>query len=195
MVAAGADAIGVNFYPPSPRCVDLETAKGIVAAVDPFVTVVGLFVDEPAEQVRRTLAELPMDVLQFHGDETAQYCAQFQRPWVKAVRMQPDSDLLEVARAFDSARALLLDTYKSGVPGGTGETFDWGLARATVSLPLVLAGGLNEYNVGAAIEQVRPAAVDVSGGVESSPGVKDPEKVERFVAAVRAADEALHQSV
>ncbi len=187
-VDAGADAIGLVFYPPSPRAVTASQAAGIVAAVAPFVTVVALFVDEPAERIRRILESVPVDVLQFHGDEPAAFCEQFQRPWIKALRVQADTDLGAHCRQYRAARAVLLDSWQEGVPGGTGRTFDWDLARRKLPLPVVLAGGLDEDNAGEAIMRLHPAAVDVSGGVERSPGQKDAGKIKRFIAAVRNAD-------
>jgi phosphoribosylanthranilate isomerase len=187
-VDCGADAIGLVFYPPSPRAVTASQAAEIVAAVPPFVTVVALFVDEPAESIRRILDSVPVNFLQFHGEEPATFCEQFQRPWMKALRVQADMDLVAHCRQYREARAVLLDSWQEGVPGGTGRTFDWDLARGELPLPVVLAGGLDAGNVGEAITRLRPAAVDVSGGVEESPGHKDGRKIKRFVAAVRAAD-------
>lgn len=187
-VDSGADAIGLVFYPPSPRAVTASQAAAIVAAVAPFVTVVALFVDEPAESIRRILESVPVDLLQFHGEEPAAFCEQFQRPWIKALRVQADTDLAARSTQYRRARAVLLDSWQEGVPGGTGRTFDWELARQELPVPVVLAGGLDEGNVGEAVTRLRPAAVDVSGGVERSPGLKDARKIKRFVAAVRAAD-------
>jgi phosphoribosylanthranilate isomerase len=188
VVDSGADAVGLVFYAGSPRAVTVEQAAAIVQAVSPFVTVVALFVDEPAQNVERTLQALPVDLLQFHGDENSDYCRSFNRPWLKALRVRSGVDVTGAASRFAGARGILLDSWQEGVPGGTGKTFDWQLAQGSSSLPVVLAGGLNPGNVGAAIRQLRPAAVDVSGGVESAPGVKDPVKIRQFVAAVRAAD-------
>jgi len=187
-VAAGADAIGLVFYGRSPRAVSVEQAADIVAVVPPFVTVVALFVDEPAENITRIIDCVPIDLLQFHGEESPQFCQQFKRPWIKALRMKPGTDVVAASQPFSSARGLLLDSWVDGVPGGTGQTFDWRLAATDMPLPVVLAGGLNEHNVGEAIVALRPAAVDVSGGVEVSAGIKDAAGIERFVAAVRAAD-------
>ena len=187
-VANGADAIGLVFYPGSPRAVSVEQAREIAAAVGPFVTLVALFVDERAEQVNAVLEALPIGLLQFHGDESASFCGQFARPWIKALRVRPGTDIPAQAEAYAGSRGLLLDAWQEGVPGGTGKTFDWSLAQAGCSVPLVLAGGLHAGNVAQAIAMVRPFAVDVSGGVEASPGIKDPGRIEDFVAAVRAAD-------
>lgn len=188
-VDAGADAIGLVFYAASPRAVTLEQAAGIAAAVPPFVTIVSLFVDEPAAGIRRILSHVPIDLMQFHGDESPDFCAQFERPWIKALRVRPETDVASECRRFSASRGMLLDAWAEGVPGGTGKRFDWRLAMGEYPVPVILAGGLNDANVGDAIAQVRPAAVDVSGGVEQAPGIKDPEKIARFIAAVRAADQ------
>lgn len=187
-VNCGADAIGLVFYANSPRAVTVAQAAKIVSAVPPFVTVVALFVDEPADGIRRILQQVPIDLIQFHGDESADFCAQFDRPWIKALRVREGLDLASKCAHYRGARAVLLDSWQQGVPGGTGKTFDWGLAGGEFPLPVVLAGGLDDANVGSAIAQLRPQAVDVSGGVEQSPGCKDATKIERFIAAVRAAD-------
>lgn len=185
---AGADAIGLVFYSKSPRAVSIEQAAAIVAVVQPFVSVVALFVDESAATIERTLSAVPIDVIQFHGDESSAFCAQFQRPWIKALRMEPGLDVEGGCTQYRNARGILLDSWQEGVPGGTGKTFDWQLAPESLPLPVVLAGGLNADNVGNAIRILRPAAVDVSGGVESAPGLKDGRKIAQFIAAVRAAD-------
>jgi phosphoribosylanthranilate isomerase len=188
---SGADAIGLVFYAASPRAVTIEHAAAITAKMPPFVAVVALFVNEPVASVQRILDELPIDLIQFHGDESPEYCHQFGRPWIKALRVKPDLDIAGACIQFRSARAVLLDSWKEGVPGGTGVPFDWQLAAGELSRPVVLAGGLNEANVGDAVRALRPAAVDVSGGVESAPGIKDAAKIRRFIAAVRAADQQL----
>lgn len=190
--AAGADAIGLVFYEPSPRAVTPVQAASIAAALPPLVTAVALFVNAPAAYITSVLAQVPVDVLQFHGDESADFCEQFQRPYLKVLRVRPGMDLPALAQPFHRARGLLLDSWQQGVPGGTGTRFDWHLARADLPLPLVLAGGLDEHNVGTAISALRPAAVDVSGGVEQAPGIKDAGKIARFIAAVRAADHELN---
>jgi phosphoribosylanthranilate isomerase len=186
-VDSGADAIGLVFYDKSPRCLDAERAARIAAVVPPFVTVVALFVDELAANIARILDHVPVDLIQFHGDEDAAFCQQFGRPWIKAVRVKSGMDLRHSCLAYRGARGILLDNWEAGIPGGTGRSFDWSLAESALPLPVVLAGGLNEGNVAAAMARVGPAAVDVSGGVERSPGVKDAGKLRRFVAAVRAA--------
>jgi phosphoribosylanthranilate isomerase len=190
-VASGADAIGLVFYAKSPRAVSAAQAAEIVAAVPPFVTVVALFVDEPAAGIERILETVPVDMIQFHGEQDPEFCRRFNRPWMKALRVRRELDIRAACERLGGARAVLLDSWQQGVPGGTGKTFDWALAPQHLTLPLVLAGGLNEGNVGEAIVRLRPAAVDVSGGVEASPGIKDRDKIERFVAAVRAADQSL----
>lgn len=190
-IAAGADAIGLVFYPKSPRAVTPEQAARIAAAVPPFVSVVALFVDEPAEQVSRIITQVRPDMLQFHGEESPQYCQQFERPWIKALRVRPETNLAAACETYRESRGVLLDSWQEGVPGGTGRTFDWRLAAHALPLPVVLAGGLNAGNVGAAIGSLRPAAVDVSGGVEHSPGIKDAAGIRQFIAAVHTADQTL----
>jgi phosphoribosylanthranilate isomerase len=184
----GVDAVGLVFYPPSPRNVSIEQAHVLCRAIPPFVTVVGLFVDAPAEQVREVLRQVPLTLLQFHGDETPAYCQQFGWPYIKAVRVKPGLDLLQYATDFVSARGLLLDAYVAGVPGGTGERFDWTLIPADLPLPVVLSGGLDPETVTKAINSVHPWAVDVSSGVEQGKGNKDLAKMAAFIDGVRNAD-------
>ncbi len=186
-VRFGAHAIGLVFYAPSPRSVTPDQARAIVDALPPFVTAVGLFVNADAEAVRATLAAVPLQLLQFHGDETPQYCAAFGMPYLKAVRVRPGVDLLQYAQQFHGARGLLLDAYVEGVRGGTGATFDWALIPRSLPLPVVLSGGLDADNVEAAVRAVRPWAVDVSSGVESAKGIKDAAKIEAFMNGVRNA--------
>ena len=185
-VNAGADAIGLVFYPPSPRHVDLQTAAMLARAVPPFVTIVGLFVNADSQVVRETLAAVPIHLLQFHGDEDESYCRQFDRPYMKAARVKPGVDLVQYAAAFPSAQAILLDAFVDGYGGG-GKVFDWSLVPTPLGKPIVLSGGLDAGNVGDAVRRVRPEAVDVSSGVEAAKGIKDAEKIKAFVAAVRAA--------
>lgn len=185
---AGADAIGLVFYERSPRRVGIAQAAQLAAALPPFVTTVGLFVNAEEAFVREVLAQAPLDLLQFHGDEAPEYCAQFTRPYIKAIRVRAGVDLLQCASDFRSARGLLLDAYVEGIPGGTGATFDWTLIPGELPLPVILSGGLAAENVAAAIEQVRPCAVDVSSGVEASKGIKDAAKVARFIHEVKQAD-------
>jgi phosphoribosylanthranilate isomerase len=186
-VQAGADAIGLVFYPPSPRHVDLKTAAELARAVPPLVTIVGLFVNADPSLVKETLAAVPIHLLQFHGDEDESYCRQFDRPYMKAVRVKPGMDLVQYADGFPSAQAILLDAFVEGYGGG-GKVFDWALIPPALGKPIVLSGGLDAGNVGEAISRVRPAAVDVSSGVEAVRGIKDAEKIRAFVAAVRAAE-------
>jgi len=184
----GAHALGFVFYPPSPRHISARRAAEIIRALPPFVTTVGLFVNANADDVTSVIDEVPLGLLQFHGDETPHYCAQFRRPYIKALRVRPGVDLLQYALQYESARGLLLDAFVAGVPGGTGESFDWNLIPAKLPLPVVLSGGLNNGNVIEAIRRVRPCAVDVSSGIESSPGIKDARKMNDFFKGVRDAD-------
>lgn len=186
--ASGADAIGLIFFDKSPRHVDLQRAADICRALPPFVSSVALFVDAPAGEVSHVLAHVPVDLLQFHGDETAAYCAQFKKPYVKAVRVRPELDLLQYAATFPSAKALLLDGYVKGQAGGMGKTFDWDLIPRNLTFRVVLSGGLTPANVAIAVRKIRPWAVDVSSGVESSPGIKDATKINEFIEGVRHAD-------
>jgi phosphoribosylanthranilate isomerase len=185
---AGAHAVGVVFFAPSPRYVAPARAAEILRALPPFITTVGLFVDAPAEEVRATLAEAPAALLQFHGAETPDFCRQFRRPYVKAVRMKQGVDLLQYARDYHDAKALLLDNYVEGLHGGSGAAFDWGLIPGGLPLPVILSGGLTPENVMDAVRRVRPSAVDVSSGVESAKGVKDAAKIAAFIKGVRNAD-------
>lgn len=193
-VAAGADAIGFVFYPPSPRYVTPQRAAELARRIPPFVDVVGLFVNAAPEDVAATCAQVPINLLQFHGDETPDYCRQFARPWLRAARVREGLDLIEFARSFADARGLLLDAFVEGYGGG-GHVFDWTLIPPDLPGFLVLSGGLTADNVGQAIERVRPLAVDVSSGVEISgkagKGIKDQDKIAAFVAAVRKADESI----
>lgn len=184
----GADAIGLVFYAPSPRNVAVERARAIMAALPPFVTTVGLFVDAPASEVQAVLAQLPLDVLQFHGNEAADYCAGFGRPYLKALRVKPGVDLVQYASAYAGAKALLLDAHVEGIAGGTGQAFDWSLIPASLSLPVILSGGLNPENVAEGIRRIQPAAVDVSSGVEASKGIKDAARIAAFMQGVRNAN-------
>jgi phosphoribosylanthranilate isomerase len=186
-VLAGADALGFVFYPRSPRFVDIAKAANLVRRVPPFVTRVGLFVNPEPAFVRDTLAAVPIDLIQFQGDEDPAFCEQFGRPYLKVARMRPELDLVEFARAYPSARGLLLDAYVEGY-GGAGQVFDWSLVPKSLPLPVVLAGGLTAANVGTAIRELRPWGVDVSSGVEAAKGIKDAVKIAAFIAAVKNAD-------
>lgn len=188
VVGSGADAIGLVFYPRSPRAVSVSQAAEIAAAVAPFVTLVGLFVNAEPEHVREVLQEVPLGLLQFHGDESEQQCQQFDRPYIKAIRMRPEVNRDTLSKDYPSAQALLLDAYTPGTYGGTGEQFSWQRIPAGLQRPIILAGGLDAGNVAAAIEQVHPYAVDVSGGVEASKGIKDAKRIHAFTSAAQQAD-------
>ena len=181
---AGADAIGLVFYAKSPRAVSIQQARDIVAALPAFVTTVGLFVNASREELSDVLAGVALDLLQFHGDELPAECESYQRPYIKALRVKPGDDIAQLAAPYARARGILLDTYVPGVPGGTGAAFDWSLVPRGLPQPVILAGGLSAANVQAAIEQVRPYAVDVSGGVEAGKGIKDAAKIRAFMRAV-----------
>lgn len=182
---AGADAIGLVFHAASPRAISPEQAAAIVRALPPFVSSVGLFVDATEARVNEVLRQVPLDMLQFHGDEPDEFCQRFARPYLKAVRVRPGDDINALAAAWPGASGILLDSYKPGVPGGTGETFDWSMVPAQRSWPLILAGGLQADNVRQAIELTAPWAVDVSGGVEAVRGIKDPAKINAFIQEVK----------
>ncbi|OGT21975.1 MAG: N-(5'-phosphoribosyl)anthranilate isomerase [Gammaproteobacteria bacterium RBG_16_57_12] len=186
--SCGADAIGLVFYPASPRTVTLEQAERIIEGVPPFVSVVGLFVNAARNEIETVLKRLPLDLLQFHGDESPQDCTGYGRPYLKALRMRDGIDLHGEAQRFAQARGLLLDSYVAGVPGGTGRRFDWSAIPRDITRPLILAGGLDPGNVAEAIATARPYAVDVSGGVEAAPGIKDPDKIAAFIREVRRVD-------
>jgi len=186
-VNAGADALGFVFYEKSPRHVSAAQAAALCAALPPFVTSVGLFVDAPAEFVDSVLALAPLDLLQFHGDESPEYCASFGKPYIKAVRVTRETDLLKCAADFAAARGLLLDAYVPGVPGGTGESFDWNLIPPQLPKAVILSGGLSPVNVADAVRQVRPWAVDVSSGVEASKGIKDTGLIAQFITKAKDA--------
>ena len=189
-VDAGVDALGLVFYPPSSRYVDACPAAVLARAIAPFVPRVGLFVNADPAFVREVLKTVPLHLLQFHGDEDEAYCQQFERPYLKAARVAPGIDLVQYAACFPSAQAILFDALVEGY-GGAGQVFDWQLIPPNLKKPIILSGGLNENNVHEAILCVRPAAVDVSSGVEVSKGIKSPEKIRAFVAAVQAARDAL----
>lgn len=184
---AGADAIGLVFYAKSPRAVTVQQARAIIAELPPFVTTVALFVNATRCELSEILEAVPLDLLQFHGDETPHDCAGHHRPWIKALRVRPGDDLKLACRQYADASGILLDTFVPGIPGGTGEAFDWSLVPAGLGKPIILAGGLSADNVGQAIAQVRPYAVDVSGGVEQAKGIKDAARIEAFVRAVKQA--------
>lgn len=183
-VDAGCDAIGMVFYEPSPRFVTIEQAARIVETLPPFVTPVGLFVNAEPSYVRQVLQHVRLGLLQFHGDESAQECQQYEMPYMKAIRVTAETNLLQYAEDFKQAQALLLDAFIEGVPGGTGQVFDWNIIPKSLPIPLVLAGGLTPENVGSAIQQVNPYAVDVSGGVEIKKGIKGAAKIAAFMRGV-----------
>ncbi len=185
---AGADAIGLVFYPPSPRHVSVEQARAIVDALPPFVTTVGLFVDEAPAGIEAVLRRVPLDLLQFHGGESPGQCERFDRPYIKAIRMAEGVDLALEAKRYRRARGLLLDAWHPEVPGGTGERFDWRRIPGDLPLPVILAGGLTPANIGEAIRAVRPFGVDVSSGVESGKGIKDQDKMAALIEEVTHGD-------
>jgi phosphoribosylanthranilate isomerase len=185
----GADAIGLVFYQPSPRAVTIDQAQRLMQAVPPFVTTVGLFVNAEPAFVNEVLSRLPLDALQFHGDEPPGYCASFHRPWLKALRVRKELDVAAAADRYQGAAGLLLDTFDPQVAGGSGRRFDWGLVPRAMAGAVILAGGLTPENVGEAVVRVRPYAVDVSGGVEAAKGIKDRAKMSAFLQAVRDGDD------
>lgn len=184
----GVDAIGLVFYPPSPRYVSITQAAHIVAALPAFTTTVGLFVNAAPNYIIDVLAQVSLDCLQFHGDEAPDECIRYAKPYIKALRVQSDTDIPALAAHYNSARGLLLDAYHPEAPGGTGQVFDWSLLPQTCTLPLILAGGLMPSNAKSAIQQYRPYALDVSSGVEQAKGVKDNAKMAAFLQAVNEGD-------
>lgn len=187
-VAAGADAIGFVFYPKSPRYVSPERAAELARRIPPFVTVVALFANASEEEIRAVLDQVPVSLLQFHGDETPSQCQGWRIPYLKAARVKAGLDLVQYAIDFSSARGILLDAFVEGFGGG-GQVFDWSMIPASMPRPIVLSGGLTAANVGEAVRRLRPPAVDVSSGVEAEKGIKDAAKIAAFIAAVRAADQ------
>ncbi len=185
---AGADAIGLVFYEPSPRYVTPARARAVCAALPPLVSVVGVFVNPQPGEIETVVEGLPVDLLQFHGEEPPELCAGTGKPYVKAVRVRSRDDIVKAAARYTDARALLLDAHHDALWGGTGSRFDWSVVPDDVGRPIVLAGGLTPVNVADAIRLVRPFAVDVSGGVESAPGQKDVESIERFMKEVASAE-------
>ncbi len=183
-VKHGADAIGLVFYAPSSRNVSIAQAQEIARQIPAFVSVVGLFVNAEASFVNKVISQVKINLLQFHGDETPEACSQFSLPFIKAIRVKPDTNLIQCAIDFSAAKALLLDTYTEGLMGGTGHVFDWDLIPKQMAKPVILAGGLTADNVAQAIQKVQPYAVDVSGGVEMSKGIKDTDKIAAFMQQV-----------
>jgi len=188
-VRLGADAIGLVFYPPSPRAITIEQAASIVNRLPPFVTVVGLFVDASRDDIAAVLNRVRIDLIQFHGSESPADCSGHGRPWIKAVRMREDTDLHALKKEYAEASALLLDAYHPDKPGGTGVIFNWSTIPAELAPEIVLAGGLTAKNIESAIQQVSPYAVDVSGGVEQSKGIKDANKIATFMCGVKSANQ------
>ena len=183
-VEQGADAIGLVFYDQSPRNVSIKQAIEIASNVPAFVSVVGLFVNAEPSFINEVISNAKIDLLQFHGDETPEECTSYSLPFIKAIRVQSDTNLVQYAKEYSAAKALLLDAYTEGVAGGTGHVFDWNLIPKQLAKPIILAGGLKTDNVAQAIKQVMPYAVDVSGGVEASKGVKDAAKIAAFMRQV-----------
>ena len=190
----GADAIGLMFYEPSPRYVTRARARAVCAALPPLVSIVAVFVNPEPREVEAVIEDLPVDLLQFHGDEPAELCAKSGKPYVKAVRVRSRDDVVNAAARYPDARALLLDAHHDALWGGTGARFDWNVVPDDVGRPVVLAGGLTPGNVAGAIRRVRPFAVDVSGGVESAPGEKDAGSMERFIKEVAGAEAGERQA-
>ena len=184
----GADAIGLVFYKGSPRNVTLKQAGEIVSKLPPFVSVVGLFVDALPEEIDTVMKAVRLDLLQFHGDETPALCHSSRLPFIKAIRMREGLNIAEYSNRYPAARGFLLDTYQKDVPGGTGSTFDWSCVPKDMKKPIILAGGLTPQNVVEAITVLRPYGVDVSGGVESSKGIKDADKMAAFIKHVQGVD-------
>jgi phosphoribosylanthranilate isomerase len=191
-VQSGADALGLVFYDKSPRNVTVGQAVQLTEVIFPFVTLVGLFVNASAETVREVLKRVPLDVLQFHGEEKPEFCAQFGRPYLKAIRVKPGVDLVQYAADYEGAQGLVLDAFVDGAHGGTGASFDWTLIPLDLPLPVILSGGLHAGNVAEAIRKVRPYAVDVSSGVEASKGIKDGAKIAAFIKEVNKVDMQLY---
>ncbi|NOT64494.1 MAG: phosphoribosylanthranilate isomerase [Methylotenera sp.] len=183
-VAQGADAIGLVFFDSSPRNVSISLAAEIASQIPAFVTVVGLFVNAEPHFIKEVISKVKLDLLQFHGDETPTECASYSLPFIKAIRVKPDTNLVQYAQDFYFAKALLLDAYTEGMAGGTGHVFDWNLIPKQLTKPVILAGGLTADNVADAIVQINPYAVDVSGGVELSKGIKDAAKIAAFMRQV-----------
>lgn len=183
---AGTDALGFVFYPPSPRAINVDQAKKICCGLPPFITKVGLFVNASPEDVLETTRLLSLDLLQFHGEESPDYCTQFNKPWIKALRVSSATDIKKEVEYFQQAQGILLDAYVEGIQGGTGSQFDWSLIPTTLNKPIILAGGLTCDNITSAINQVKPYAVDVSGGVEIAKGIKDHDKIKTFINKVKA---------
>ncbi len=190
-IKAGANALGFVFYEPSPRYVEPAVAQQIIQQLPPFVTTTALMVNHDAQSVKAIIEQVKPDLLQFHGDEDDSFCAQFDRPFIKALRVKEGQDIAALCQQYPNARAILLDSYVKGVPGGTGASFNWQLIPEALRSSIILAGGLDADNVASAIAQVKPYAIDVSGGVEREKGVKCVLQIERFMQAVRQQDSSV----
>jgi phosphoribosylanthranilate isomerase len=184
----GADAIGFVFFRPSPRYVSLEQARDIAARTPPFVATVGVFVNSSSEEVEQVISKCGVTLLQFHGDESPEFCSSFSRPYLKAVRIRPGLDLIKYLSPYTTARAWMLDAFHDDLWGGTGGSFDWSLVPERMARPIILSGGLTADNVASAVRRVRPYAVDVSSGVESSKGIKDAARIAAFIGVVKDED-------
>ncbi|WP_295625175.1 phosphoribosylanthranilate isomerase [uncultured Nitrosomonas sp.] len=184
-IRLGADAIGFVFWPQSARYIDPNVARLISANIPPFICTVGIYVNPDIAWVEETARVAKLNLLQFHGDETPEFCNQFSQPYIKAIRVKQDTDLLQYAERYSTAKGLLLDTYVADMPGGTGHAFEWDLIPKHLSLPFILSGGLNPANVSMAIQRTQPWAVDVSSGVEASKGIKDEKKIFAFMQGVK----------
>ena len=184
-VQLGVDAIGFVFWPKSVRYISPDLARQIATNIPPFICTVGVYVDPDLEWVEETVKVAKINLLQFHGDESPEFCNQFSQPYIKAIRVKQDTDLLQYVEWYSTAKGLLLDTYTVDMPGGTGHVFDWRLIPQHLPMPLILSGGLNSNNVAMAIKQIQPWAVDVSSGVEASKGIKDEKKIFAFMQGVK----------
>lgn len=184
-VSLGADALGFVFYAPSPRYIDVARARDIARDLPPFVCKVGLFVNASADEIDASCRAVGLDVVQYHGDETPRECARSSKPWIKAIRVRPELDIAQECARYAQASAWLFDTYDETLYGGSGKAFDWQLLPQHNRRPIILAGGLTPDNVGQAIRSIAPYAVDVSGGIEAAKGIKDHDKMRKFIAEVK----------
>ena len=182
--ASGADAIGLVFYPGSPRCIDTDTAAAIISVLPPFISKVGLFVNQNESEIKSILNLVPLDYLQFHGEESPEECGRYDKPYLKSIKMDEKVNLISAVERYHGSSCLLLDTYVEGIAGGTGQTFDWTKIPVSLNKPIILAGGLTPDNVKTAITRVRPYGVDISSGVEKSKGIKDPDRMAAFIREV-----------
>ncbi len=187
-VRLGVDALGFVFHPKSPRYIEPADAGGIISGLPPFVTSVGLFVDHSHDEVEEIISQSSIDLVQFHGDESPEFCEQISRPYFKAVRVKDETDINGIAASYRFARGLLLDAYVAGIPGGSGERFDWSKVPTDLTLPIIMAGGLNSGNVAEVVQRLRTSGVDVSSGIETSPGLKDEQQMQSFMTTVKTTD-------